>query len=119
MSESLNTQEFRSKVFDDVGDPNWTYQGELPCIVDFYADWCGPCKVLSPILDSVGQDFEGRLKVYKVDTMANQELAANIGVNSLPMVLYLRKNHAPVFENKASPKKEIVLRIRELFGLEN
>ncbi len=75
MSEKLTTEEFKQKVFNWEENQEWKYEGDLPAIIDFYADWCGPCKMVAPILEEISSEYEGKLNVYKVDTDAEQELA--------------------------------------------
>ena len=66
MVENLTAETFREKVFDYKNEKEWKYRGELPCIIDFYADWCGPCKMVSPILDELSEEYTGKIKIYKI-----------------------------------------------------
>jgi thioredoxin 1 len=66
----LTKQGFKEKVFDYEQDQEWKYKGTLPAIIDFYADWCGPCKMVAPILDELAKEYDGKLTIYKVDTEA-------------------------------------------------
>ena len=76
MTSKLTTEEFKAKVFDYTSNKEWKYEGKLPAIIDFYADWCGPCKMVAPILEELSKQYEGKLAIYKVDTDAENELAA-------------------------------------------
>jgi thioredoxin len=102
--EHLTKDTFISKVFDYVNNKDWNYVGELPCLIDFYADWCGPCKMVAPILEELGEEYKGKINIYKVDTEAEQELAAIFGVRSIPSLLFCPVNGAPQMAMGALPK---------------
>ena len=85
----LTTQEFKEKVFNYEANKEWKYEGSLPAIVDFYADWCGPCKMVAPILQEIANDYDGKLVVYKVDTESERELASTFGISSIPTLLFV------------------------------
>ena len=74
--EHLTKDAFFKKVFNYELSQNWKFEGSLPCIIDFYADWCGPCKMVAPILEELSKEYDGKINIYKVDTEAEQELAA-------------------------------------------
>ncbi|MES0363804.1 MAG: thioredoxin domain-containing protein, partial [Desulfobacteria bacterium] len=76
MVEQLSKETFKEKVFDFEHQRAWNYEGDLPCVIDFYADWCGPCKMVAPIMEELAQEYEGKVLFYKVDTQAEQDLAA-------------------------------------------
>ncbi len=118
MSERLNTAQFKEKVFNYETDKEWNYAGELPAIVDFYADWCGPCKMVSPILDQLSKDFEGKLNVYKVNTDEEQELSAVFGIQSIPTLLFIPKEGKPQAAQGALPKATLVKAIKDVLGVE-
>jgi thioredoxin len=100
----LTTQEFKEKVFNFEIDKEWKYAGELPAIIDFYADWCGPCKTVAPILQEIATDYSGKLIVYKVDTESEQELAAAFGIQSIPTLLFVPMNGNPRSAMGAMPR---------------
>ncbi len=101
----LNTEEFKEKVFDYENEKEWKYPGDLPAIIDFYADWCGPCKMVAPILEELSHEYEGRLLIYKVDTDKEQEVAAVFGIQSIPTFLFIPLgNGQPMLEPGAFPK---------------
>jgi len=86
---SIGKAEFLKLVMDYEKNPEtWIYQGEIPCIVDFYADWCAPCRITSPILEELAVEFSGRINVYKVNIDKERELASVFGVQSIPTFLY-------------------------------
>lgn len=101
----LTTAGFKELVFDYDKNQEWKYNGSLPAIIDFYADWCGPCKMVAPILEELSEEYEGRLVVYKIDTEAEMELAAIFGIQSIPTFLFIPASGDPVMQPGAFPKK--------------
>jgi len=114
MSEHLTLGAFKERIFDYENEKEWKYKGEIPAIIDFYADWCGPCKMVAPILDKLSVKYEGKLTVYKVDTEAEQELASMFGVQSIPTILFIPKDGQPRVSMGAMPEKEFERVIAEL-----
>jgi thioredoxin 1 len=84
----------------------WVYLGDKPAVIDFYADWCGPCKIASPILEEVSREFAGQITVYKIDTQKEQELAAVFGIRGIPAFLYIPKNGKPTMTAGIARSKE-------------
>ena len=85
----LTKSDFLEKVWDYEASPDkWEYKGDKPCIIDFYADWCGPCKIAGPILEELAQEYQGQIYVYKINTEKEQELAAAFVIRSIPTFLY-------------------------------
>lgn len=103
--ESLTKDSFLQKVFNYEQNKEWKFEGNLPCIIDFYADWCGPCKMVEPILQELAQEYQGKLNIYRVDTQAQQELAAAFGIQSIPSMLFVPLNEKPQMAIGALPKK--------------
>ncbi len=104
MTEHLTKQTFLEKVFNYEKNQEWNYQGELPCIIDFYADWCQPCKMVAPVLEELSEEYKGKINVYKIDTEAEQELAAVFGIRSIPSLLFCPKGDKPQMAQGALPK---------------
>lgn len=100
----ITAQEFKEKIFDYEKNPEWKYQGELPAIIDFYADWCGPCKMVAPILEELAQEYQGKLLIYKVNTDVEQELAYVFGIQSIPTLLFIDANGQAMMQAGAFPK---------------
>lgn len=101
----LSTQDFKEKVFDYENEQEWKYKGSLPAIIDFYADWCGPCKMVALVLEGLAKEYEGRLVIYKVDTEKEQELASVFGIQSIPTFLFIPVDGDPMMQPGAFPKK--------------
>ena len=106
MAEHLTKKDFIEKVFDYENNKEWKYRGDLPSIIDFYADWCGPCKMISPVLEELSKEYEGKVHVYKVNTEQEQELAGMFGIQSIPTLLFIPKEGQPRVSMGAMPEKE-------------
>jgi len=102
--EHLTKDAFLNKVFDFEKNKDWKFAGELPCLIDFYADWCGPCKMVAPILEELAIEYQGKINIYKVDTEEEQELAGVFGIRSIPSLLFCPKDGAPQMAMGALPK---------------
>ncbi len=107
MTELLTKSEFTEKIFDYENKKEWDFQGELPVLIDFYADWCGPCKMLAPVLEQLSEEYKGKIKIYKVDTEAEQELSAVFGIRSIPSMLFVPVGEDPQMAHGALPKNQI------------
>ncbi len=112
--EKLTKETFKTKIFNFEENEEWKYEGELPAIVDFYADWCGPCKMVAPIMDELAKEYKGKIRIYKVDTQTQQELSSVLGIKSLPSLLFIPKNGKPQLAVGALPKATFVQYIEEL-----
>lgn len=112
--EHLTIASFKDKVFDYEGKSDWEYRGEIPCIIDFYADWCGPCKMLSPVMDDLSKEYDGRVAIYKVNTEQEQELASLFGITSIPSILFVPKEGKPQMAMGALPKEVLKNAIKEV-----
>lgn len=107
--QHITKAEFLKKVWNYEKNPEeFKYEGKLPCIVDFYATWCGPCKRLAPILEEVQKEYAGKIIIYKVDTGVERELAAYFGIQSIPTVLWCPKNGKPLMTKGLLPKENII-----------
>jgi thioredoxin 1 len=118
MTEHLTKETFLSKVFDYEKNKEWKYEGTIPCIIDFYADWCGPCKMVAPVLEELAKDFEGKLNVYKVNTEEEQELASAFGIRSIPSFLFVPAEGQPQMAMGALPKDTFVKAFKDVLGVE-
>ena len=110
---NLTLQDFKDNVFDFENQKEWNYRGSKPAIIDFYADWCGPCKTVAPVLVELAGEFEDELTIYKVDTEKEEEMSAMFGIQSIPTFLFIPMNEPPMIQNGAIPKKAFEKVIRE------
>lgn len=105
---NLTKEEFLNKVMDYEKNPTeWKYKGDKPAIIDFYASWCGPCKMLAPVLDELSKEYDGKVYIYKVDTEVEEELSQAFGIRSIPTMLFVPMNGQPMMTQGALPKTEI------------
>ena len=112
--EHLTSKSFKEKVFNYEINKEWKYEGELPCIIDFYADWCGPCKMVAPVLEELSKEYDGKINIYKVDTEKEQELAAVFGIRSIPSILFIPKEGQPQMFAGAMPKQSFIQAINDV-----
>ncbi len=111
----LTKAEFLLKVANYEANPSeWKYLGDKPCIIDFYADWCGPCKVIAPILEELAKEYDGQIYIYKVDTEKEQELAGAFGIRSTPSLLFCPMDGQPQMAQGALPKETFKKAIDEV-----
>jgi len=118
MSQHLTTAEFKEKVFNYEANKEWSYAGDVPCIIDFYADWCQPCKIVAPVLEELEEEYQGKIKVYKVDTEAERELAAVFGIQSIPSLLFVPVDAQPQMAMGALPKETFEQAIKDVLKVE-
>ena len=111
---TLDKAAFISQVFDYENNSNWDYKGDKPAILDFYADWCGPCRKLSPLLEELQGEYAGKLQVYKVDTEKSKELAAAFGIRSLPTIVFIPMNEEPRAVLGYVPKEQLTKMITDI-----
>ncbi|NCD41981.1 MAG: thioredoxin [Bacteroidia bacterium] len=102
--EHLTKTTFKEKVFDFETNKEWKYNGTSPAIIDFYADWCQPCKMVAPILEELQKEYGDKLVIYKIDTEAEQELAGLFGIRSIPSLLFIPVDGQPQMAAGALPK---------------
>ena len=112
--EHLTTETFTKKVFNYKENKEWKFVGENPCIIDFYADWCNPCKMVAPVLEELAEEYKGKVDIYKVDTEDQQELASIFGIQSIPSILFVPKEGQPQMSMGALPKGSFVQAINEI-----
>jgi len=118
LMETLTKESFLQKVFNYEQNKEWKFEGKLPCIIDFYADWCRPCKMVEPILKELAQEYQGKLNIYRIDTQAQQELASAFGIRSIPSILFVPLNDKPQMAVGALPKKTLEKAIKEVLKVE-
>jgi thioredoxin 1 len=112
--EHLTKETFKEKVFDFETEKEWKFKGTQPCIIDFYADWCAPCKMVAPIMEELSHEYSGKVDVYKVDTEAEQELAGIFGIRSIPSILFCPVGAQPQMAAGAMPKPQFVQAINDI-----
>ncbi|HMA77405.1 MAG TPA: thioredoxin [Candidatus Krumholzibacteriaceae bacterium] len=116
--EHLTKETFQEKVFNFSENKEWKFEGELPCVIDFYADWCQPCKMVTPILEELSEEFDGKINIYKVDTQDQQELAAAFGIRSIPSILFCPKDGQPQMAAGALPKDAFIKAFKDVLNVE-
>jgi len=112
--EHLTKQTFLEKVFNYETNKEWKFEGKLPCIIDFYADWCQPCKIVAPILEELAVEFEGKINIYKVNTEQEVELASAFGIRSIPSMLFCPAEGQPQMAVGALPKETLIQAINDV-----
>jgi thioredoxin 1 len=115
MTEHLTKTTFLEKVFNYETNTDWSYIGDKPCIIDFWAEWCGPCRAFAPVFEELSEQYTGKVTFYKVDTEAEQELAAVFGIRSIPSILFIPQNAQPQMAMGALPKAAMEQAIEEIF----
>lgn len=116
-TETLSLESFKQKIHNWEANKEWSYEGQLPAIIDFYADWCGPCQALAPILEEIAEEYQGRLVIYKVNTEATPELSALFGIRGIPSLLFIPKTGQPAMAAGLVPKENLIKAIDELLGV--
>ena len=117
MAEHLTKETFQKKIFDFEKNEAWKFEGDLPCVIDFYADWCGPCKMVAPIIDELSKEYEGTVNFYKIDTEQEAELSSMFGIRSIPTILFVPLEGQPKALMGALPKEQFMQVIdNELIG---
>ncbi|MBN2681641.1 MAG: thioredoxin [Bacteroidales bacterium] len=115
----LNTAEFKKLVFNFEANPQqWVYEGDLPAIIDFYADWCKPCKMIAPTLEELQKEYAGKIRVYKVNTDDNPELSSFFQIRSIPALLFIPAEGQPQMVAGALPKESFEQAIKEIMLVE-
>jgi len=118
MTELLTKETFLEKVFNYEKNKEWKFEGNVPAIIDFYADWCGPCKMIAPILEELSDEYGDKINIYKVDTEAEQELSAAFAIRSIPSMLFVPMNEPPQMANGALPKQNLEEIIQQVLKVE-
>lgn len=109
----LTSDKFKKEVFDFTEKKDWDFQGDKPAVIDFYADWCGPCQMVAPIFEELSEEYADEVTIYKVDTEKEQELSAMFGIQSIPSILFIPKEGQPMMQRGALPKAALKRAIDE------
>jgi thioredoxin len=112
--EHLTATTFKEKVFNYEIHKDWKYAGDKPAIIDFYADWCGPCKMVAPVLEDLSKEYDGKVQIYKIDTDKEQELASVFGIRSIPSILFIPMEGQPQMSLGALPKESFKKAITDI-----
>jgi len=118
MIEHLTLDTFKQKVFDYEKNQEWKYEGDKPCLIDFYADWCAPCRMVTPILEELAEEYKGKLDIYKVNTEEQRELSAMFGIQSIPSLLFVPTDAQPQMAMGALPKDTFIKAFKEVLKVE-
>ncbi|MEN8120835.1 MAG: thioredoxin [Bacteroidota bacterium] len=110
----LNETSFKEKVFDYEKNKEWKFEGDKPVIVDFYADWCRPCKMVAPTLEALAKEYDGDIVIYKVNTDKNPNVSRAFGISGIPAFLFVPKTGTPSMATGALPKETFVKAITEV-----
>ncbi|MCK5673019.1 MAG: thioredoxin [Spirochaetales bacterium] len=108
MATQLTKDKFLKEIFDFENNKEWKFEGKLPAVIDFYADWCQPCKMVAPIIEELSTEYEGKVNFFKVDTEAQQELAGAFGIQSIPSLLFIPVDGKPQMAAGALPKESFI-----------
>jgi thioredoxin 1 len=117
MATNLSLEEFRAKVFDETTSTEWKFKGTRPAVIDFYADWCGPCKAVAPIIEKLSKQYDGQIDIYKVDTEEEPQLSQMFGISSIPSLLFIPVDGQPSMARGAMPEAGFHQAFDELFGI--
>ena len=118
MTENLTKDTFVSKVFNYEKNPEWKFEGSVPTIIDFWAEWCGPCKMISPVLEEIAKEYDGKLNVYKVNVDEEADVASVFGIQSIPTLLFIPLDEKPRLAVGALPKSGIMKLVKDVLKVE-
>jgi thioredoxin len=116
--EHLTKETFKEKVFNFEENKDWKFEGDVPCMIDFYADWCNPCKMVAPILEELQNEYGDKINIYKVDTEAEKELSGMFGIQSIPSLLFVPTEGQPQMAQGALPKDTFKKAIADVLKVE-
>ena len=117
MVEVISAEQFKKQVFDYTANEEWNFEQETPVILNFFAEWCGPCKMFAPTLDEVSSVHGARLKIYKIDIDKDPEIPELFGIRSVPTTLFLKAGEEPVMVMGAIPRESVDKAVSEVFGI--
>ena len=118
MTEMLTKADFLAKVFDYENNKEWNYKGDVPALIDFYADWCQPCKQVAPVLEELQEGYEGKINIYKINTEEEKNLAGMFGIQSIPSLLFVPSEGQPQMAVGALPKDTFKKAIADVLKVE-
>ena len=110
----MDKEMFLKDVFDYEKSKEWKYKGDKPAIIDLYADWCGPCRMVAPIVDELATEYEGRVLIAKCDVEENDEITAKYGVRNIPTIIFLKGGELVDKQVGAASKDALVAKIEKL-----
>ncbi len=114
----LNEESFKKNVFNYKKNKEWKFEGDKPCIIDFYADWCGPCQVVAPVLEELQTEYEGKIDIYKIDTEKERTLSGMFGIRSIPSLLFVPMEGQPQMSTGALPKESFKKAIADVLKVD-
>ena len=117
MTEALTKEKFLEKIFDYENNKEWKFEGDKPAIIDFWAEWCAPCRMVAPVLEELSDEYKDQINIYKVNTEQEQELASAFGIQSIPSLLFIPKDDKPQMAAGALPKDSFVKIIDEVLNV--
>jgi thioredoxin 1 len=117
-TEHISAADFKNKIFDYETEQDWKYKGTLPAIIDFYAEWCGPCKAIAPVLEELSEEYAGKVIIYKIDTDQEEELSSLFGIQSIPTILFIPLQGSLMVQRGALPKNVLKQVIEEKLLIE-
>ncbi len=113
----LDASKFKKEIFDYDNNKEWKYKGNKPAIIDFYADWCRPCKMIAPVLENLQKEYKGEIQIYKVNTQYERELASVFGISGIPALLFIPLDGEPTMSTGALPKTTLEKYIEQYLGV--
>lgn len=115
--EKLTTEKFKEQIWDFEKEKEWKYKGKLPCILDFYADWCAPCKFTTPILEELNEKYKDKIEVFSIDVDQESELSKLFNIRSIPTFLFIPINDKPEIAVGGLPKNVFENAIRDVLKI--
>ncbi|WP_394656483.1 thioredoxin [Halosquirtibacter laminarini] len=106
-TKKMTTELFKQTIFNYENNQEWKFEGDRPALIDFYADWCAPCKMIAPILEELSEKYDGKIDIYKVNTEQEQELSSVFGIQSIPSLLFIPKEGMPKMQAGAMAKQAL------------
>ncbi|HBS85848.1 MAG TPA: thioredoxin [Bacteroidales bacterium] len=115
----INTDQFKKLVFNyDENPDKWVFEGDMPTIIDFYADWCKPCKMIAPTLEKLQEKYKGKIRVYKINTDENPGLSQYFQIQGIPALLFIPMEGQPQMASGALPEADFEKAIKEVMKVQ-